>query len=73
MIITTLKPTLLRDFSCSKFDKDLTGANDSQCLTNESMANGGETRPMRLITCGPTFFCNVPTFLPGRGPVGPSF
>ena len=64
----------LRAFSCSKFDKDLTGANDSQCLTNESMANRGETRPMRgVITCGPTFFCNVPTFLPGRGPVGPSF
>ena len=30
----------LRDFSCSKFDKDLTGAYYSQCLTNESMANG---------------------------------
>ena len=37
----------LRDFSCSKFDKDLTGAYYSQCLTNESMANRGETRPMR--------------------------
>ena len=34
----------LRDFSCSKFDKDLTGANDSQCLM---MANRGETRLMR--------------------------
>ena len=37
----------LRDFSCSKFDKDLTGAYYSQCLTNESMANRGDTRPMR--------------------------
>ena len=37
----------LRDFSCSKFYKDFTGANDSQCLTNESMANRGETRQMR--------------------------
>ena len=34
-----------RDFSCSKFDKVLTGAYYSQCLTNESMANRGETRP----------------------------
>ena len=37
----------LRDFYSSKFDKDLTGAYDSQCLTNESMTNRGETRPMR--------------------------
>ena len=37
----------LRDFSCSKFDKDLTGANESPCLTNESMPNRGETRLIR--------------------------
>ena len=30
----------LRDFSCSKFDKDLTGANDSQCLTIKAWPTG---------------------------------
>ena len=41
---------------------------------NDSRAYRGETRPMRrVITCGPTFFCNVPTFLSGKGPMGPSF